>query len=106
VSVPEIDVAALADRLEGGALIDVREVGEYEEGHVAGAVLVPLSELQDRVAEVPADGIVYLICKSGGRSARAAEFLIPLGVDAVNVVGGTMAWIESGRAVVAGGEPG
>ena len=55
---------------------------------------------------IPTDGTVYLICKSGGRSARAAEFLIPQGVEAVNVAGGTMAWTDSGRPVVAGGEPG
>jgi rhodanese-related sulfurtransferase len=106
VSVPEIDVDALAALQPGGAsIIDVREVDEYRDGHVAGAVLIPLGQVSDRVAEVPTDSPVYVICKSGGRSLRAAEWLIAQGVDASNVVGGTMAWIGSGRPVVVGGEP-
>lgn len=103
----EIDIDELATRLEAGAVVvDVREADEYEEAHVAGALLVPLSELADRVDDVPADVPVLVICKSGGRSARACEFLAPLGRDVTNVAGGTMAWIQSGRPVVAGSEPG
>lgn len=103
----EIDVDELAIRLDGGAVvIDVREADEYEAAHVPGAVLVPLSELQDRVEDVPADRPVLVICKSGARSMRACEFLAPLGRDVTNVAGGTMAWIDSGREVVTGTERG
>lgn len=103
----EIDVDELASRLDSGVVvIDVRETDEYVEGHVPGARLVPLSELQDRVADVPTDVPVLVICKSGGRSARACEFLAPQGRDVTNVAGGTMAWIDSGRPVVTGSEPG
>jgi rhodanese-related sulfurtransferase len=102
----EIDVDDLADRLaDGTAVIDVRETDEYVDGHVPGAVLVPLSELSDRVADIPSGEPVLIICKSGGRSARACEFLGAQGFDVTNVAGGTQAWINSGRDVVAGLEP-
>ena len=47
-----------------------------------------------------------MICKSGARSMRAAEFLAANGIDATNVAGGTMAWIDSGRPIAEGDEPG
>ncbi len=107
MEVPEIDVTELARRWEAGAtVVDVRNPDEYEEGHVPGARLVPLPELPDRQGEIPADGEVLVICKSGGRSLQAAEFLRQRGVDAVNVAGGTTAWIEAGHPVVAGNQPG
>lgn len=102
--VPEVEVDVLA-RLHGGGatVIDVRQPEEYEAGHVPGATLVPLDELPDRVAEVPRSGPVYVICRSGGRSLRAAEFLLDRGVNATNVAGGTMAWIDAGHPVDTGG---
>jgi rhodanese-related sulfurtransferase len=90
---------------DGVRIVDVREADEYMGGHVPGAVHVPLSTVADRVAEIGAMGTVYLICHSGGRSAHACDFLSRQGIDAVNVVGGTMAWALSGRTVVAGDSP-
>lgn len=99
----EIDVTELEAVLATGApLVDVREADEYAEARVPGAVLIPLSEFVARVDEVPADGTVYVICAAGGRSAQAAQYLEARGVDAVNVAGGTMAWLQSGRAVESG----
>jgi molybdopterin-guanine dinucleotide biosynthesis protein A/rhodanese-related sulfurtransferase len=107
VEVSEIDVDTLAERQGAGSvIIDVRMPDEYVEGHVAGARLIPLPEVPDRLAEVPTDQPVLVICKSGGRSLRATEFYVAQGIDATNVAGGTMAWIESGRAVVTGDQPG
>jgi molybdopterin-guanine dinucleotide biosynthesis protein A/rhodanese-related sulfurtransferase len=107
VEVSEIDVDTLAERQgPGSVIIDVRMPDEYVEGHVAGARLIPLPEVPDRLAEVPTDQPVLVICKSGGRSLRATEFYVAQGIDATNVAGGTMAWIESGRAVVTGDQPG
>lgn len=106
MDVPEIDVGELARRHQAGAtVVDVRNLDEYEAGHVPGARLVPLPEVADRRAEIPASGEVLVICKSGGRSLRAAELLREQGVDAVNVAGGTMAWIEAGHPVVMGDRP-
>ena len=107
MEVPEIDIDTFAERVDAGAtVIDVREIDEYEDGHVPGATWIPLGDVPDRVGDVPSDREVLVICKSGGRSLRASEFLREHGVDAVNVRGGTMAWIDSGRSVVEGDQPG
>lgn len=99
----EIDVTELESVLATGAsLVDVRETDEFAEARVPGAVSIPLSEFVARVDEVPADGTVYVICAAGGRSAQAAQYLEARGVDAVNVAGGTMAWLQSGRVVESG----
>jgi len=101
----EIDVDELEDRLEAGCfLVDVREADEYVGGHVPGAVSVPLSELAGRTEECrnPDGGVTVMICKVGGRSANACAHLAGLGFDVVNVSGGTMAWMMSGRDVVEG----
>lgn len=103
---PTVDVDALVGFLPGAPLFDVRQPDEYAEGHIASAVLVPLAEVPDRVGEFPTDQTVYVVCRSGGRSANAVAFLRAAGVDAVNVEGGTLAWVEAGRAVVEGDQPG
>jgi rhodanese-related sulfurtransferase len=97
----EIDQNGFAARLaQGNAyMLDVREAREYRAGHVPGAWNVPLSVLPARVAELPEDRPVYVICQSGGRSVQATDLLRAVGVDAVNVLGGTSAWMDSGRAV-------
>jgi rhodanese-related sulfurtransferase len=106
MEVPEVDVAELARRWAAGApLLDVREPDEYIAGHVPGAVLVPLATVPERLHDVPADGIVYVICGMGGRSLRAAEFYRAQGIDAVNVAGGTAAWIEAGQPTSTGMDP-
>ena len=104
--IPEVDVAALADALaQGAAVIDVRQPDEYEGGHVPGAVLLPLDQLEGRTAEVPADGELYVICQMGGRSARAVAYLASVGIEATNVAGGTKAWIAAGEPVTVGPQP-
>ena len=101
--VPEIDVDELARlRQQGAPLIDVREPDEWQEFRAPGAQLVPLGEVAERIDEVPSDGTVYVICKSGGRSAKAVELLRARGIDAVNVAGGSLAWREAGHPVESG----
>ncbi|AKK11883.1 rhodanese-like domain-containing protein [Corynebacterium uterequi] len=79
-------------------LIDVREPDEYAEAHAAGAINIPLSTLPERADEVPADGDVYLICKAGGRSAKAGEYLEQSAgrANLINVDGGTDGWLAAG----------
>ena len=97
---PQVGVHDLAAALDQGAyLVDVREPLEWAEARVNGATLIPLGSITERVAEIPADRTVYVICRSGGRSDRAAGWLRTQGVDAVNVNGGTLAWIEAGLPV-------
>jgi rhodanese-related sulfurtransferase len=107
MDVPEIDIDALAGMLDGAGtvLFDVRQPDEYDEGHVPGAHLIPLGEVPERLADFPTDTTVHVICRSGGRSAQAVGFLRRNGVDAINVAGGTLAWIESDRPVVTGDQP-
>ncbi len=92
--VSEVTVDELESALQTGApLIDVREIDEYQAGHVPGAVLVPLASVPAALDHFPADRRAYVICRSGARSYRACEFLVDQGLDAVNVAGGTLAWI-------------
>lgn len=98
MAIPEITVDELAERLaEGARLVDVREPAEYEEARVPGAVLVPLGTVPDQVEVFRGEGPTYVICRSGARSMRACEFVAEQGVEVVNVAGGTMAWVSSGR---------
>ena len=101
---PEVDLDGLTTALVAGALlVDVREPGEYAQAHVAGAVLIPLHEIPARADTLPRDRQVVVICAVGARSAQAVAYLRPLGVDAVNVAGGTRAWVLDGRAYETGG---
>ena len=106
VAMDEIDVEELARRhAAGGYVLDVRQQDEYDAGHVPGAVLIPLDQLGARLDEVPNDVELNVICKSGGRSASAVQALTQAGYRAVNVAGGTMAWIDAGHPVNEGSNP-
>jgi rhodanese-related sulfurtransferase len=99
-NVPEIDIDELARLREAGAvLVDVRQPDEYETARVPGAQLIPLVDVPERIEEIPSDERVYVICGSGGRSAKAVEYLNNQGYDTVNVAGGTKAWLEAGHPV-------
>jgi rhodanese-related sulfurtransferase len=100
VAVPEIDIDELARLRDAGiVLVDVREPDEYDEFHVPGAQLIPLADVPERIEELPPDERVYVICAVGSRSERAVEFLNKQGYDAVNVAGGSKAWLEAGHPV-------
>ena len=73
-------------------LVDVREPDEVAAGSLPGAVNIPLGELAFRLDELVPDRRVVLFCRSGGRSAQAAEFLISRGFDdVINLAGGMLA---------------
>ena len=106
MTISEASVDELESALQAGAqLVDVREPDEYGAGHVPGAVLVPLATVADSLASFSADAPTYVICKTGARSYRACEFLADQGFEGINVEGGTMAWIISGRGTVTGDKP-
>lgn len=81
-------------------LLDVREDDEWQAGHAPGAVHIPLGELPSRLDELPESDALYVVCRSGGRSARATAFLNANGWDAVNVDGGMRSWHAEGRDLV------
>lgn len=99
-----VDVATLKSSLDGGkvpVLIDVRTPQEFGRGHVPGARNIPIQELERRVGELdPWRGQeVWVVCRSGGRSAKASDILAKRGWTAVNVDGGTEAWVAAGHRV-------
>ena len=81
-------------------LVDVREPGEWSSGHAPAAVHHPLSQFDP--SRLPEADVVYVICRSGNRSARATEALRDLGVDARNVAGGMSAWEAAGLPIETG----
>lgn len=81
-------------------IVDVREPWEYQQGHVPGAVLIPLGQLSSRLSELDSNKPVAVICASGSRSQSAAALLGQKGFKTVyNVSGGTSAWMYSGLAL-------
>jgi glyoxylase-like metal-dependent hydrolase (beta-lactamase superfamily II)/rhodanese-related sulfurtransferase len=101
--VREVGVEVLETRSPQAGLLDVREPEEYAHGHVPGAVNLPQADLATRLAEVPRDRAVYLICQGGFRSLRAAQFLRQRGFeDVVSVKGGTEAWRAAGKPLAQG----
>jgi rhodanese-related sulfurtransferase len=80
------------------AIVDVREEAEHDRSRVAGVPLVPMSELLDRVDELPRDRPLVLICRSGSRSYSVGEYLeANEGFDGtVNLEGGIIAWAAAG----------
>jgi rhodanese-related sulfurtransferase len=91
---------------QGALLLDVREDDEWRSGRAPGAVHVPLAELPDHLDELARDRPIVCVCRSGGRSSRAGQFLVEQGFEAVNLAGGMQAWAAAGEDLVAdGGEP-
>ncbi len=89
-----VDVAEAHRRQKAGAvLIDVREPDEWRAGHAPRATLVPLGKLPARLAELPRDREILLICRSGNRSGQAQRWLRQQGFgNTFNVVGGMNDW--------------
>lgn len=74
-------------------ILDVREVDEYENGHVPDSKNYPLSQLNQQFIDLDSSQSYHVICQSGGRSAMACEFLAEQGFNVTNVMGGTAAWM-------------
>jgi rhodanese-related sulfurtransferase len=103
MAVPEVDVHQLAAlRDAGAAVLDVRNPDEWQSVRVPGVQLIPLGELPEQIDAVPSSTPLYVICAVGGRSAKAAEYLRSTGIEAVNVAGGTRAWVEAGYPTESG----
>ena len=83
---------------EGAVLLDVRTPSEYSDGHITGSVNIPVGELSRRVDEVSGDRVV-VYCKSGGRSAAAAQLLTQRGKQVVDL-GAMTSWPNPDDIVV------
>lgn len=74
-------------------LVDVRQPGEYEQGHIPGSLLIPLGEIPSRFSELEADKEIITYCRSGVRSKSACQILSGLGIDSIyNMEGGILAY--------------
>ncbi len=94
--VPLIEPAALQAYMKAGVkvyLVDVRSPEEFNQGHIAGAVLMPLDGLSNTYTSLPKKGNLVVYCRSGHRSAKAVQFLAEHGYsNAVSLKGGYLAW--------------
>ncbi|MGQ0845117.1 MAG: rhodanese-like domain-containing protein [Sporichthyaceae bacterium] len=95
--VPEITVSEVSAT---AYLLDVREGVEWLAGHIEGAAHIPMNQVPQRLAELPTDSTIVVICKVGGRSAAVTGYLVQQGLDAVNLAGGVVAWTAAGRPMV------
>ena len=84
-------------------ILDVRTAEEFEDGHIANALNIDVNQkkfVKKAKAMLPKDRTIAVYCRSGRRSANAAELLAKNGYECVNLYGGILAWIENGRPVV------
>ena len=82
--------------IDGVQFIDVREPDEVAAGTLPGTVNIPLGTLPDRLTALDSERRVVVLCRSGGRSTQAAEFLTASGFgDVVNLAGGMLAWDDA-----------
>jgi rhodanese-related sulfurtransferase len=95
--VPEIEVSGVPS---DAYVLDVREPIEWLAGHVEGAQHIPMNDVPARIAEIPEEGEIYVICKGGGRSAQVTAYLAQQGRSATNIAGGMIAWDRSGKPIV------
>jgi adenylyltransferase/sulfurtransferase len=97
-SATEITAVELKQRLDRGErlrILDVREPNEYQINRVPGSQLIPLGEVPRRYAELDVEEELVVLCKMGGRSARAADFLRSVGFKRVlNLKGGVLDWVD------------
>jgi len=97
----DVQPAVLSTELPAGAyLLDVREDDEWAAGHAPDAVHIPVGAVSERAGEVPQDRDVYVICRSGARSAYASQALAAAGWKTVNVSDGMTGWAVAGRPMV------
>lgn len=91
---------------EGAVVVDVREPAQWRAGHIRGSVNIPLMDVLARRDELP-EGPVVTVCRSGPRSARAAELLAAYGHETYNLRGGLREWDYAGYPLTdASGRPG
>ena len=108
-SIPTVNVKTTWEMKERDdvCLLDVREQWEYEVGHIPDVLHLPMSQIANRLNEIPSDKTLIISCKSGQRSGRVTNWLKQSGYEEVyNMQGGILAWNRAGYTVQnADGEP-
>ncbi|HEX2908800.1 MAG TPA: rhodanese-like domain-containing protein [Phototrophicaceae bacterium] len=97
----EVSVAEAVSLRDAGAFVlDVRRQDEWDEFHLANSTLIPLDELTNRLAELPRDEKILVVCRSGNRSGQARTLLLEAGFTQVtSMAGGLTEWRALGYAV-------
>ena len=100
----DVSVAeALALREAGAFILDVRQPDEWAAGHIPDATLIPLGDLASRIAEVPKDRQVVVVCRSGNRSAQGRDILLGADYPSVtSMAGGMKDWAAAGYPTATG----
>ena len=96
----DFDTVPVNDVPADAVILDVREDYEWVAGHAEGAVHIPLDQLPARLDDLDPDQDLYVICRTGGRSFRAVQWLTGQGYAAINVSGGMDQWLEAGRPLI------
>ena len=93
-----VPTTTVDDLQPDAVMVDVRESDEWAAGHAPNAIHIPLGELPARLGELPdTDDTIAIVCRSGGRSGRAVQWLAQQGFDVANVEGGMRAWEIAGK---------
>jgi phage shock protein E len=96
----DVQTVASLKGQEDVLVLDVREVNEYEAGHIPGVTLIPMGEVANRLNEIPKDQTVIVTCRSGNRSGQVADYLRQNGYTNIhNMEGGIVAWEAAGLPV-------
>ncbi len=94
---------AVAQQKGGAFILDVRQPAEWNNAHIAGATLIPLDQLPNRLNELPRDKAIVVVCHSGNRSAQGRDILLKAGFTQVtSMVGGMTQWQTQGYPTVSG----
>jgi rhodanese-related sulfurtransferase len=94
---PEVSPSQAQQLLASGAqLVDVRTDTEYAAGHIPGALLVPLADVQSEAAGLDRERPLVVYCRSGERSGMAADAFAASGWDAHSIEGGLLQWADEG----------
>lgn len=97
-----IDLETAKHMIAGGnvQIVDVRQPDEYAQGHLPGAILIPLNTVMSRIDQISATQDVIMVCGVGERSAVASEMAAAMGRTRLfNLEGGTTAWVRQGNPI-------
>jgi rhodanese-related sulfurtransferase len=101
MEVPTVTVDDVSDPTsEEWVVLDVREPFEWADGHIDGALHIPMGEIPARIGELDPQARTLVVCHVGARSARVTAWLHQQGFDAANLAGGMEAWESVGRPIV------
>jgi len=100
ISISVEEVLKIIENDEDYIIVDVRTKDEYGGGHLEGALLIPVQELEGRLDELAKDDALIVYCRSGGRSRNASEILVSNGFQRVYDMGGINTWNDKGYPII------